>query len=313
MYFPILRGKQYELIALREASKKFSDSILINPVIEPVKSDTKGLLVACKELVKSNISFCLIINPSVGEVKNYNILVDFINESEEIKNYDKFQIGIHCRSQNEINKILRTISDNNLNHVSLGLFHDEVLDEEFAIQKLTNNRVKYNFFDWNKIRARRYRRLFDPITRVSIEDPFNLQNRNVEYINIEDEFFSDEYNNYKDEGNAGFGDYLTIGEQFIEGGFLPYAVAIHLTYEGTNNTIRIRHFVSDSNEDISDTPGKFSEALNKLVLFANGLEYKTEAINKFIEMNREGNYPGLGTIKKLSILNHIELVNRLIS
>lgn len=38
MYFPYLKGKQFELIALRELSERMGESGSIHPVIEPVKS-----------------------------------------------------------------------------------------------------------------------------------------------------------------------------------------------------------------------------------------------------------------------------------
>lgn len=50
--------------------------------------------------------------------------------------------------------------------------------------------------------------------------------------------------------SEGYADYVTIGNHYNEGGFLPYAVAIHLTYQETPTAaFRIHHFVSDSNDD----------------------------------------------------------------
>ena len=41
-------------------------------------------------------------------------------------------------------------------------------------------------------------------------------------------------------------------------------MAIHIVYFTKTNALRIRHFVSDSNDDISDVAGKFYEAVSKL-------------------------------------------------
>lgn len=54
------------------------------------------------------------------------------------------------------------------------------------------------------------------------------------------------------------------GRQYNESGFAPYAVAIHIVYFENDNSLRIRHFVSDSNDDITDVAGKFYEAVSKL-------------------------------------------------
>ena len=113
-------------------------------------------------------------------------------------------------------------------------------------------------------------------------------------------------------GFVGFSDYLTIGNDYSESGFLPYAVAIHLSYSDTKNRILVKHFVSDSNSDQSDVPGKFAEALDKLISWCNTFGYDSIAIPKFRDFHTTGHFPGLGTLKKLSLMNHIDLVLRLI-
>ena len=42
MYFPYFRGKQFELIAIRDTATLLADSGFI-PIIEPVKEALKGL------------------------------------------------------------------------------------------------------------------------------------------------------------------------------------------------------------------------------------------------------------------------------
>ena len=44
MYFPYLRGKQFELIALREFATQHPNAEKIVPIIEPVKSTFNVLL-----------------------------------------------------------------------------------------------------------------------------------------------------------------------------------------------------------------------------------------------------------------------------
>jgi len=106
---------------------------------------------------------------------------------------------------------------------------------------------------------------------------------------------------------------LTIGLEYSDKGYSPYAVAVHLTYFAFGEVFRIHHFVSDSNEDISDVGGKFEEALNKLIPFINEKNIQTRACQEYRRLNSEGKYPGLGTVKKLSILNHLELVHNYFS
>ena len=66
--------------------------------------------------------------------------------------------------------------------------------------------------------------------------------------------------------------------------------------------------MSDSNDDISDPANKFYEALTKLVEWNKTKNLNTKAINTFLEMYESQTYPGLGVVKKLSIMHHIELM-----
>lgn len=310
MYFPILRGKQFELIALKEFAQQCGNSIV--PVIEAVKKDTKGLKNTCEILMQNNAAFSVIVNPNVGDIQQPSALISFIT-ANALNNYPNFILGIRCISEAQTDGVLQLLAEHGLAGHSICLIHDNILDEGYMASVIASYDVRYNFLNINSSRFRRYRRLFMDNTLVSMEDPFALKQRNADYLEVEDEFFSVEYLNFRQDGIAGFSDYLTIGFPFNEGGFLPYAVAIHLTYLHHDETIRIRHFVSNSNEDYSDVPGKFAEALQKLVDFLRTSTLNTVASREFKEMHDRGHYPGLGTIKKLSILNHMELIHQLLN
>ncbi|ELH8745781.1 hypothetical protein EE450_24495, partial [Salmonella enterica] len=82
MYFPLLRGKQYELIALKELSTIVPND-LFKPIIEPVRKNLKQLEVAVKLLNKNKIIPIIIVNSEIGELKgNTN---NFINNLYNIK------------------------------------------------------------------------------------------------------------------------------------------------------------------------------------------------------------------------------------
>ncbi len=75
MYFPYLRGKQFELLAIRELAP-ILDSDKIIPIIEPVKSNTASLKTALEVLQRNNVRCQLIINPSVGDFRSNNTGLD---------------------------------------------------------------------------------------------------------------------------------------------------------------------------------------------------------------------------------------------
>ena len=101
-----------------------------------------------------------------------------------------------------------------------------------------------------------------------------------------------------------------IGNEYSESGFAPHAVAIHIVYFDSDKNLRIRHFVSNTNDDISDPAQKFYEAVTQLVEWNKEHQLDTIAIKTFEKIYEEQSYPGLGVIKKLSLMHHLELMGR---
>lgn len=311
MYFPYLRGKQFELIALREISELMaSKSDKISPIIEPVKNSST-LKTTLIELKRKNINFNIIINPFEGDSKpSAKALLEVI--IEELSDYRNYQIAIIIDEKTDIVKYLDLIRKQDIEFAGITLIHVAETNAS-AIIDFTDDFTFLNNVIYFQKTSRRYNRKFDKGTWVGLEDPFVSQLKNADYLSIEDSQFSEEYLYYVQDGYKGFSDFLTIGDNYSETGFLPYAVAIHLSYVDKDKKIRIKHFVSDSNEDTSDIGGKFAEAIAKLVDWCNENHIpETLAISQFKELRRTGHFPGLGSIKKLSIMHHIELVLNLI-
>lgn len=312
MYFPYLRGKQFELIALRELVDILNPGKVI-PIVEPLKRNTKSIVTAATALAKKDIRIQLIVNPQYGELVNRsNDVVVLINElaNAGVNNI----IPTFLVNSNRDYTLLRdTISENNYDNSGYALVHlnqTNTADELSAFAK--GNNCLYSTIQINHLIA--LRRKYRPNVAVAfLNDPFVKQQKNANYLHDDDEVFSNDYLYYEDEGCAAFGDYLTIGSDFVDGGMLPYAVVIHLTYrqEGSED-IRIHHFVSDSNDDYNDPGGKFYEALVKLVAFVDARNIDSVAVRQFKDYYNRQAFPGLGVIKKLSIMHHIELVQSLI-
>lgn len=311
MYFPYLRGKQFELIALREISEIMAKKIeSISPIIEPVKNSST-LKSTLLELRNKNINFNIIINPSVGDLKNsLGTVLDVIQE--QLIGFYNYQIAIIVNERTNVSEILNILRERDLEFAGITLIHEAVTNVSAIIDFIDDFRFVNNVIYFQKT-SRRYNREFDRNTWVGLEDFFITQLKNSDYLAVKDSQFSEEHLYYQKDGFKGFSDFLTIGDNYSESGFLPYAVAIHLSYADKDNKIRIKHFVSDSNDDASDIGGKFAEALEKLVTWCEENNIPdTIAIIQFKELYRTGHFPGLGSIKKLSIMHHIELVLNLI-
>lgn len=311
MYFPYLRCKQFELLALREIIPLVYSTNVISPVLEPVKASTSSFEKMLDAIVTYKMNFTIIINPIHGEfVGNSTGIIRMINT--KLRNYQNYQFGVLLNQFSNLDAITALLDQ--LEHQRpLTLIHTaRVNDIEALIQWCSAYQVKYNLYSEN-FPARRYRGIISPDSKVLLEDKFKPQIKNADYLHAPDEFFSDDHLYFEEDGFTGFGDFLTIGDDYAESGWLPYAIAIHFTYEHENGQVWIRHFVSDSNSDTTDVAGKFGEALEKLIEFIDEEQISTQAAEEFRELYRNGHYPGLGSLKKLSIKNHIELLYNLLS
>lgn len=313
MYLPYIRGKQFELIGIRELTPDvlIPNKAKVSPIIEPVK-DSSTLKTTLKTLVDSDINFTIIANPQVGTFTDTDAIFNAIKSSVgQSKNY---QVGIIFHNRSNHNQEIDVLQKYADIVPALTIVHNAAFDNIADILALYQEHfsIKYNVINLSAT-SKRYHRNFEVSTRVELDDYFKAQTKNSDYLQVDESSFSEEHIYYQEDGFTGFSDYLSIGEEYSETGFLPYAVAIHLSYnEKQTKKIKVKHFVSDSNDDTSDIAGKFAEALNKLIAWCDQTGYNSVAIPIFREFHKNGHFPGLGTLKKLSLMNHIDLVLKLI-
>lgn len=313
MYFPYLRGKQFELLALRDFATGNQSKEKVVPIIEPVKQQFGGLNTAISTMLDSRLQFAMILNPKDGDFKHPNVNNDIIGSLTSLVDTHDGWIPAYIYKRNG-NVLLNHIEQNNLHQVMVILPNGADVNDEDLMEFLRNERVAYIVNGNNGNRSTRARLLRLNKQLISLEDRFNNKPRNADYADPEDEFFSDDFAYYNADGLYGFSDYTSLPKDFVEGGMMPYAIAIHLTYQKAEDQIFVHHFVSDNNFDQSNVRGKFHEAAVKIAPFyGNGITHTT-AVDELIEKaNQEDGYPGLGYIKKLSILNHLELINGILS
>lgn len=307
MYFPYLRGKQYELLALKELAPLLGGSGRIVPVIEPVKSPDGGLERCLGELWANDVEPVIVVNPSVGELSRE--LVSGAVASFVAGRPRTWNLGLVISEDTDVGGLLAEFQRLFTGTYTLTLIHDGVADDlELLREETTRLGRRYDLIS-DELRARHYRSFRDDAGSVIMHDGFPPEERNADYLPRAESTFNEDVLYYEDDGYVGFGDYLTIGKGWTEGGFTPRAVAIHWTYQPEAGTpIRIRHFTSESNGDLANVGGKFLEAAGKLVSFLDQHEIHTGAAEIMRRHVQNGTYPGLGIVKKLSIQNHLELV-----
>lgn len=305
MYFPYLRGRQYELLALRELVSKDLLSPRILPVIEPVKLSST-LSRTMQEFIRKQKQIGIVCNPIVGSLDN--------DMEDEKNNYHKTMF-LNFLDNEYIVKSLIMKADSAVK-VSEWKREKNVQEKEWLV--ICNNRDYVEMY-LNIFRecSPKYVLIPDEFRRkikqqrVLFEDKFLKCDRNSDYLKNTDEFFSEDQTFYNEEGYVGFGDYSIIGKDYLESGFAPYAVAIHIVYMDQDGSYRVKHFVSDSNNDIQNPAKKFYEAVCKLSNWVSVSNVPiTTGLSQFLEHCENQTYPGLGSVKKLSLMHHLELVGK---
>lgn len=294
MYFPYLRGRQSELLAIRALLENDRLSEQVIPVIEPIKPTPtfRKTLEAFRDYGRE---LFIVSNPQVGEFNKE--MLGNLEVSEEFKELIDNQ---HFKSLTIVAE-REDIRNDSYAYLLKNVDHLEWLKSD--------EKGNYASFLFHPDRTEFRRGLRGFRKRILLADHFQEETRNADYLKLSSYSFSSDHLYYKDEGYYGFSDYSIVGKRFMEGGFAPRAVAIHIVYLTKEGNLRIRHFTSTSNEDISNPAGKFNEALDKLVdVFKDDEPNKTLGLEKFLEHHKNGTYPGLGQVKQLSIMHHIELV-----
>ena len=315
MYFPYLRGRQNELLCLRELLDAGKLSSKVIPIIEPVKFSST-LFSTLIKFIEMGHQVIVIRNPEVGS---------FRKESDEmIKNIEKES---NEKKKEKIRKTLEGYKEvwNNPQIQKAYLVDDNVIslirEKKLDAKDIVMINIKkgnYRYYEeyGNEIIGK-YTVVpkggdFEDIIEddiVILEDNYRKAKRNIDYIENPDELFSRNHIVYKKRGFSGFSDFSMVGSDFDESGFAPLAIAIHIMYFGNRDELKIHHFVSESNESISDPPRKFEEAMNKLVNWENfDIIPKTIGLDNLIECYNIGKFPGLGVIKKYSLMHHIQMM-----
>ncbi len=317
MYFPYLRGRQNELLSLRELLEVGRLYGAIIPIIEPVRCNST-FFTTIKKFVEADRKIIIIMNPKVGKFSSdYKEMKK--KAEEETDETKKAKLQSTLENYKELLKDLHVIKG----YLCDGSIISRCLGGEINVKDIAMINSSIGNFNYYEENGPELEALYTLIPKdedfkdevvgntVILEDGYVKAKRNVDYIDSPDEPFSRNHLIYKKRGYVGFSDYSIVGDAYEESGFAPLAVAIHIIYFGKKTELRVHHFVSESNENVSDTAGKFSEAMQSLLNWEDfDIIPKTNGLQKLLDYYSSGKFPGLGVIKKCSIMHHLELMGK---
>lgn len=323
-YYPYLRARQYELLALRELLMGELLPRDVVPIVEPVRDMPQLHQIMRLFREREGSALGMVLNPNVGDLTlgidlDTRLNIYGRNESEPLIGVagrvfpvillNKDAVKVAERVQSTDGSLLQDDGIVFVSESDRGRIGDLKKFRFHALALSDGERLKRDL-KRNDIHGE----------RILFSDPFIKRENNAAYAQDDhaDEFFSNDHMWYDEAGYAGFGDYSIVGDNYTERGGMPKAVALHIVYFDDEWTLRIHHFVSQVSDDAHETPMKFIGTAEQLESWHEArkdlpYEHMTLGMQTLINHAKTGTYPGLPTIKKLSIMHHLELMGWFLS
>lgn len=282
MYYPYFRGREFELLAIKELVLNGKIDNKVIPIIEPVNENVKRLNDLITLLDKNQKNFIIIQNPQVGffkgriptGIKKSHYLMEgrIINNGAKLKNIN---------SSTDIVFLITNLSQNSVNKLSHYNF-------DIATSKSQHFQQK--------------RRI------ILFEDKFHKQPTNTNYLNQTDEFFSSDNKIYKKIHAKGFGDYSIVGNKFQRSGGQAKEVSIHIVYLDKEDNIRVHHFTSKLGSGTSKLDKKIQVAITDFCNWYKNQPAKNHSTGADEIVKRLNKKVSLGKLKQYSIMHHLEII-----
>jgi hypothetical protein len=311
MYYPYFRGRRVELLALRDVVSKLVVKKRVCPIIEPVMAKT-GDLKTFLDSAKGQHPHIILTNPAVGELMGQSAAIEALiapylaTPGNEL--FPGFIVG-PTTTMAEVNAFLTT----HKKHQTAFVFsrpNPALPGLAAKIQAATIPPILV--FIKGKV-SPSFILSFGALRKVLVRSGFIAQDKNALYPQLD--FYSDLHRTYAAAGFHGFGDFTIVEDVYNPGGGPAHAVAIHLTELNAKGEIDANHFVSNRTTGTVDTAGKFMEALTKLVAHVRAhprsFTYSL-ACGEFRTLHTTQHFPGLATVKRLSIRHHLELMESIV-
>ena len=304
-YFPLLRGKQNEVLTLRSLANQISSSKAIVPILEPVNWNSttqKGI----REFVEKSMRFLLICNPKHGEYSSKTRTLWKKIYEIGLMRYQHWVPSMYVYGATGHIAINEFCQKFGRNRPVAFVYYGKPYDEQ-TLREIQMVDVAYHVFVADRVDSSYTRNIRRP-KRVLLRDSFHRQRRNADYP--AKEFFSDMNTSEGNPESLNFGDFSIVGDFFQERGGPPHAVTLHhIHFDSNSNNLMISHFISDQRETPLDRAGKTSQAITNLVRHLDALHPNdTQACDRYKELFRSKHSTSLGALKGLAIKQHFETI-----
>lgn len=278
MYYPYFRGKQYELLAIKELVQRNKIDNKVIPIIEPVNEDVKKLNDFKKILNQEAKKFVIIKNPQVGDYKG--------------------QVSTKLTQKSPMIGEIINSGSSNVNNIDIA----------FPITNLSQKRVA-KLSQTADIATSNSQYVPKKDRLILFEDKFHKQSKNEDYLRNPDEFFSSDNKKYKEINAKGFGDYSIVGSKFQRSGGQAKEVSIHIVYLDEEDDIRVRHFTSNLGNGTSNLDKKIQTVIRDFCKWYENQSEDNHSIGANEIKKRLDKPVNLAKLKQYSIMHHLEIID----
>lgn len=317
MYYPYLYARRGEVLAFRDVMSQLKADNTVVPVLEPVSSDISSLRLALEAAKKAAQPAYLVLNPALGKFKEVTAETKaWMADALSIAQSNPFVRPAILIGPNETLAHLRTYVKAWGGREAGVILRGNNLSANVIAAETAGKFSKAMYFLTGGTPTPSVLAAFGSKNCVLVEDRFLVQPSNALYKGIEQ--FTGMHLTYKKMGYGGFSDYTGLAAKFREGGSLPAAVAIHLTfYETKTREVSIEHFVSTSKlASDRDLPKKMREAIAAVVAARtrHGDSFGLSAAYKlYMDAHAKKSDVSLQKSKRWSVGHHMDLMSGLLS
>ena len=311
MYHSYLRGKQYELLAIRRSVEKIAQAKIV-PIIEPVRDSLRDITKCVQVLRDNKANYIVVANPQCGDLANNQVGSEKILDSL-VSSDPEIELGFIVDEGTSVSQVRSFVE--RFKGQLFSLIHYGRFDDIDGLQELLDSEASFNkhiFIEAENSNS--YRKRFTSARKVLIRDSFKRKAPNAEYGKTLEEFFSDLHSSYEELGYMGYGDFSVIGDHYSEGGGQAITAVLHVTYDNVDEDIYIRHFLSDPRTVPDEVPILLEEALERLEEFLLDnpeiLKWSTSCA-ELMDIYKGGCQTNLAVMKKLTMSHHFELMHKI--
>lgn len=308
MFFPLLRSKRFEVLALVAVTPDLVASRNVLPIVEPTKSEWTNL----KKALDAGLEMGIIVNPQVGDYsppqpRARRVQHPFPPTSAQVFTHANAIPTLIIHGQSTVADVAQ------FGRGFVGkkmILVNEAPVFPTAVQSPLATALALRPAYW-VVRRRSSAPSMRVASNVDLTNNLIRQANNGLYPF--DEFYSDRNITIRTDPIYGhFGDYSIVGEDYSDGGGRANNVALHHVYTiGPNpSLLRIRHYVSATHPDVATM---WFDALSKLVADLSNLSVlsplnDTSVLAEYRAKHASRAFPGLGKMKELALRHHLLLM-----